>query len=139
MKFYIAVTLAVFLSGCVTTAEKPKKNNLIKEIVAEATLDKLHANGNDLFCVQPEYLACFDITQQQCINDMQENEEFCVSKVEKKLPNKTFDEVDDYSQFYAMCLVTSHVTTHLDKLDQIGPCLKRLELDQDLFRDTLSK
>lgn len=139
MKFYIAVTLAVFLSGCVTTAEKPKKNNLIKEMVAEATLDNIHTNGNDLFCVQPEYLACFDITQQQCISEMEENDDFCVEKVEKKFPNKTFDEVDGYLRFYGMCLITSHLKTHLDKRDQIGPCLKSMELDQDLFRDTLSK
>ncbi|NOH97540.1 hypothetical protein [Vibrio sp. 99-70-13A1] len=123
MKYFIAAVLALSIMGC---SKSRYPNQLSVDIVTE----KLHENGPNIFCDQPGYSACFDITQTQCLTDMTDISTSCIKKLDSKFGKTSVNNMDEYAKHYSACVVTEHFFQYMDTIDGVASCVQDLNYDE---------
>ncbi|OAN18016.1 hypothetical protein A3K86_03595 [Photobacterium jeanii] len=124
MKLYIPVFLAVLLSGC-------SASNYQDELAVEIITEKLSKNGPSMFCDQPEYVACYKISQKRCMLEVSTGSDICDKKAKNKFANVSLSNLESYSEYYSFCLVMKHAMKYPSELEEIGACLEGVEFDDD--------
>ncbi|MGF1733580.1 hypothetical protein [Photobacterium kasasachensis] len=123
MKYYLPAIFALSIMGC-------SNNSYHDELAVEIVTEKLHKNGPHLFCDQSGYSACFDITQEQCLTEMNDISIKCIKKSDGKFGKTSMSNMDIYSEYYAACVVMEHILKYPDTMDEIASCVENLSYDE---------
>ncbi|UXI04192.1 hypothetical protein [Photobacterium sp. TY1-4] len=124
MKIYFTMVLFIFLSGCSTS-------NPQEEFAVEMLTEKLSKNGPSLFCDQPDYAACYQISQKRCMLEVSAGSDICDEKAKNKFPKITVRNLESYSEYYGACLVMEHAVKYPKEMEEIGSCLEEFEFDEE--------
>lgn len=95
--------------------------------------EKLRQNGAKIFCDQKGYLGCYGIAREQCLAELSPLAEPCMAKTDTKYSRPTnADEMDQYAQYFGVCLVNGHLRAHVsDDVNRIGECMKNMQFDTE--------
>lgn len=114
-------------------ADRSAEQAYQQDFVDEFARSKLKQNGPSLFCDQPGYLQCYEITQSQCLRELTSVRDDCFERTEKRFPNKLVSakDINAFSKYYAVCMSIRHITMHPRKdTRKLGTCLKSVKWDK---------
>jgi len=102
-----------------------------EEYVSEIIEEKFKKNLSNVLCDQPSYLECFDITREQCIEELTEYNVECFNKAKEKvsgpLTNKKNGE--KFGTIAMMCIALNHLSIHAENAEEIAGCMEKSSFD----------
>ncbi|HEY9097372.1 MAG TPA: hypothetical protein VIN38_00740 [Thiobacillus sp.] len=100
------------------------------EFADEFTRAKLKKNGEYLFCDQAGYLTCFQVTREQCLQELTPLKNNCLDRSNKKFPDRLTNEkeIDRYATYFSVCMMLQHSAAKDTR--ELGACLKNVEWDK---------
>jgi hypothetical protein len=129
--------VTIWLSGCAPTQEQHDVEQVwsgeesvwdVEEVTREIMLKNYRLNAPDLFCSQPSYTSCFDITREQCIKELNSVAPDCHEKAQEKVGRPTsLEMVDEVGDFMLRCMGFYQTGQHADDADDANKILICLE------------
>lgn len=100
------------------------------DFIDEFTRAKLRKNGEYLFCDQQGYLDCFNVSRQQCLDELAPLKTGCLERADRKFPDRMVDEqdVDRYAGYFSVCMMLRHSASK--DASALGACLRNVEWDK---------
>ena len=115
---------------------------LKREFLNDFARVKLKKNGSALLCDQQAYVQCYEITQAQCMRELEDPKEVCFKRAERKYPDDlaSVKEVDAFSKYYITCVSLHHFALHANKdSNRLSMCLKNIKWDKEQRDRSLMK
>ena len=144
MKSFAVLGAVLLLAGCAARpASAPQSasraapaadsgDTVAREFAGQFLREKLVNNGPALLCGQEAYRACYQIDETQCMAELKDKHESCITNVDKKMGGKLIVGQNDkeYSQQWTMCVMLQHAMQHAGRLQEVGACLKNMKFDE---------
>lgn len=132
-------------TGCATQTPQPEplpedpSKALQQEMLNSFMQQKLSQNGPSLLCDQSSYTSCYNISHQQCLQEVSSKNAFCVEKANTTFNGFTPENAKSYGKYYGACIAFAHMMMHSNKLQEIGACLKDAKLEKSKVVESLMK
>lgn len=136
-KSIIIILASLALAACSTSQTKKNsashlEDDLRNDLVVGLLKSKFEKNASSLLCGQKAYTSCFNITQEQCMEELASAQKQCVGSANEKLPaNPTEKDIKTYGARISMCLALKHMLNHPTELQSIAACLKDIDKKMD--------
>ncbi|WP_087023089.1 hypothetical protein [Thaumasiovibrio subtropicus] len=150
---YLYLVMALAITGCASTDDEssakeaaishpePAEQVLnVDTLVVDIMTEKLEKNGRSIFCDQPSYIGCYNISRTQCLAELALPHERCLARTNDKTGGLTADNLESHSQYYGACLALEHIMSRIDNLDQveqISECIGSAEIDPNTAAQSL--
>lgn len=122
-------------SGTLTTEE------INIDMRIELLSEKFQKNGYKLLCREEAYVQCFEITENQCADDIRSISEGCIKYASKKIEEiATLKERSGkFGEIYSVCLLNKHVVMYPETSEKIKACVETVKVDRVKMKKSLSE
>lgn len=129
--------MVLVLAGC---AGSPKVETETVDAKYVSLQNQLKVRGERMLCVQPDYLACYAVTQDECIEQSAPSTKECYAQTALTLGN--INNELDKSPFlgsFAGCMMKNHIQQKQGNEQEIAICMQDATLDEQLGLDAMNR
>jgi len=138
MKFHWVILFPILLSSACATQKSSTETKTVdnrgRSIPTEQIIiDLMRRNGENLYCDQPDYPSCFNISKAQCLSELDPFIDGCADQALEKYPVLTGNnnQAEEMGEAFGACVLLKHFSLQQENIVKISQCLQNFNPSEE--------